>query len=84
MYHRNEAEFIPVATELREDFNRVCGILQGFWTDIEQESKKILENNKYLERRRLGTAITPTVYSPFGASATANVALIGAQGSWWK
>ncbi len=84
MYHRTEADFVPVDTELRADFNRVCGILQGFWSDIEQESKEILENNKYLVRRRLGTTTTSTVYNPLAASATSNVAVIETQGSWWK
>jgi hypothetical protein len=84
MYHRNEADFVPVDTELRADFERVCGILQGLWSDIEQESEKILENKKYLARRGLGIATTSVVYNTLASSATSNVAVIGVQGSWWK
>jgi hypothetical protein len=84
MYHRSEADFVSVDSELRADFNRVCGILQGLWSDIEQESKKILENKKYLTRRSLGKPTTASVYNPLAASATSNVAVIGTQGPWWK
>jgi hypothetical protein len=84
MYHRDEADFVPVDVELRADFNRVCGILQGFWSDIEQESKTILENNKYLERRGLGTTTTPTVYNALAASGTSNAAIVLPQGFWSK
>jgi hypothetical protein len=83
MYHRNEADFVPVDTELRADFGRVCGTLQGFWSDIEQESKKILENSNYLVRRKSGKTTVLTVYNTFAASATSNVAM-GVQGSWQK
>ena len=84
MYHRNESDFIPVGAELRSDFNRVCGILQAFWSHIEEESESILENNKYLARRGSGASTTSTVYNPLAASATSNVAVVGIQGSWWK
>jgi hypothetical protein len=84
MYRRNEADFVPVDTELRADFNRVCGILQGFWADIERESQNILGSNKYLARRRLGRTTTSTVYNPLSASATSNVAVIVSQDSWRK
>jgi len=84
MYHRNEKDFVPVDSELRADFNRVCGILQGMWADIEQESLKILENKKYLKRRSWGKTTIASVYNPLAASATSNVAVIGTQGPWWK
>jgi len=92
MYRRSDADFVPVDTELRKDFERVCGILQGFWSDIERESKKILENNRYLERRESGRASTVRVYdSPVQTatatsttSTTSNVAVFGHQSPWWK
>jgi hypothetical protein len=84
MYHRNEEEFVAVDSELRADFNRVSGVLQGMWADIEKESKKILENNKYLKRRSLGKKRIASVYSPLAASTTSNVAVIGTQGPWLK
>ncbi|HKI00102.1 MAG TPA: hypothetical protein VJ999_13425 [Candidatus Sulfotelmatobacter sp.] len=84
MYHRAEADFVAVDSELRADFNRVCGILQGLWDEIEQESNKLLENRKYLARRSLGKTTSASVYNPLAASATSNVAVIGTQGPWWK
>lgn len=84
MYHRSEADFVPVDSELRADFNRVCGILQGVWSEIEQESRTLLENKKYLVRRGLGQITTVSVCNPVAASATSNVAVIGTQGPWWK
>jgi hypothetical protein len=84
MYHRNEVDFVPVDAELRADFGRVCGILQGFWSDIEQESKKILKNNKYLERRGSGTTTTLAIYNALATSTTSNVAIVDTQASWWK
>jgi hypothetical protein len=84
MYYRDDADFVPVETELRADFGRVCGILQGFWSEIEEESRKILENKQYLARRGLGAITTSSVPSFVVASTTSNVAVSGFQGSWWK
>ena len=84
IYHRSEADFVPVETELREDFARVCGNLQGLWSDIERESRTILENKKYLARRSAGTTIPASFYNVVVSSATSNVPVLITQGPWRK
>jgi hypothetical protein len=88
MYHREDEDFVPVDAELWADFNRVCGILRGFWSDIEQESREILENKKYLAKRGLGTATVSVYCSPVqsatATSTTSIVTVIGTQGPWRK
>jgi hypothetical protein len=85
MYHRTEEDFVPVDAELRSDFERVCAILQGFWSDIERASRKILENKRYVTKRSSGNAVAVYGSGLYNlSSTTSNVAIIGTQGPWWN
>jgi len=85
MYHRTEEDFVPVDAELHSDFHRVCGILQGVWSDIERASREILENKQYLTKRNLGNAGAFYRVSQYNVtSTTSNVAIIDPQVPWWK
>jgi len=82
MYHRKDDDFVAVDTELNNDFGRVCGVLQGFWTDIERESSQILENKKYVAKRNSGNTLEIYGSSKYSvtSSTTSFVAVMGTQG----
>jgi len=80
MYHRVEGEFVPVETQLWNDFYRTCGVLQDLWKQIETLSEPLATNNIYLKRRSAGqAAIRASVSNPDAASGTANICF-GPQG----
>lgn len=93
MYDRDDADFVPADTELQSDFTRVCAILQGFWSDIERESREILENQRYLAKRDSGSALSIYGAVPtYGVtssttsitSTTSYPVVVGTQGPWRK
>ena len=50
MYDRDLADFVPVESQLRDDFSRVCSSLQDIWTQIERLSEGLLQNTEYQRR----------------------------------
>lgn len=60
MYRRDTSDFIPVEVQLWDDFQRVCGALQGLWTQMEKLSGELLLSKEYCWRMaRLFTLTTP-------------------------
>jgi hypothetical protein len=47
MYDHDLSDFEPVASQLRDDFSRVCSSLQDLWTQIERLSEDLLRNERY-------------------------------------
>jgi hypothetical protein len=47
MYSRDPSDFVPVESQLRDDFSRVCSSLQDFWAQIERLSVELLQNAEY-------------------------------------
>jgi hypothetical protein len=58
MFDRDPSDFVPVESQLRDDFSRVCSSLQDFWAQIEKLSVELLQNAEY----QRGTAVA----EPFG------------------
>jgi hypothetical protein len=81
MYHGHKSDFVPVDTQLVEDCNRVCSVLQDLWKQIETFSEPLATNHKYLERRAAGNVSTIwlSVSNQIAASGTANICF-GPQG----
>jgi len=50
MYDRDLSDFLPVETQLRDDFSRVCSSLQDLWAQIEKLSVDLLQNTDYKKR----------------------------------
>ena len=50
MFDRDLSDFVPVETQLRDDFSRVCSSLQDFWAQIEKLSVELLHNAEYQRR----------------------------------
>ncbi len=50
MYDRDLSDFVPVESQLRDDFSRVCSSLQDHWTQIERLSEDLLQNAEYQRR----------------------------------
>ena len=50
MYDRDLSDFVPVESQLRDDFSRVCSSLQDFWAQIEKLSVELLQNAEYQRR----------------------------------
>jgi hypothetical protein len=73
MYHREESDFVAVEVQLRGDFDRVCGVLQDRWKQLEQASEHLIQNVEYLKRRSAGKVSSPqpSVCNPLAASGTA-------------
>ncbi len=72
MYHRDDSDFVPVETQLRDDFGRLCAVLQDLWSQIEDASRRLVTNREYLTRRAAGSASTlsASVLNPLAASGT--------------
>jgi hypothetical protein len=72
MYHRDDSDFVPVETQLREDFAHLSGVLQDLWSQVEDASHRLATNREYLTRRAAGSASTPSasVLNPLAASGT--------------
>jgi MFS superfamily sulfate permease-like transporter len=75
MYHGDESDFVPVDTQLAEDFNRVCSVLQDLWKQIETASERLVTTRDYLRRRSAGKVgtIRLSVSNQLAASGTANI-----------
>jgi hypothetical protein len=56
MFDRDLSDFVPVESQLRDDFSRVCSSLQGFWAQIEELSVELLQNAEY--QRRTAAALS--------------------------
>jgi len=85
MYHRDDSDFTPVETQLLEDFNRLCAILQDLWSQIENESKKLATNKEYSARRSVGTATISYGSVATGAKSTSYGSVlnpVGASGTY--
>jgi len=54
MFDRDPSDFVPVESQLRDDFSRVCSSLQDFWAQIEKLSVELLQNPEYQERMAAG------------------------------
>ena len=82
MYHRDDSDFVPVAVQLRQDFEHVCSVVQGLWGEIQRASGELTNNREYLTRRNAGRApIAPgSVNNPLAASATSNSLTFGVGG----
>ena len=50
MFDRDLSDFVPVESQLRDDFYRVCSSLQDFWAQIERLSGDLLQNAEYQRR----------------------------------
>lgn len=50
MYDRDLSDFVPVESQLRDDFSRVCSSLQDLWAQIERLSVNLLQNSRYQRR----------------------------------
>ncbi len=50
MYDRDLSDFVPVESQLRDDFSRVCSSLQHLWTQIERLSVDLLQNAEHQRR----------------------------------
>jgi len=50
MFDRDLSDFVPVESQLRDDFSRVCSSLQDFWAQIEKLSVELLRNAEYQKR----------------------------------
>jgi hypothetical protein len=72
MYHRDDTDFVPVDTQLWEDFRHLSGVLQDVWSQIENASRQLVANREYLKRRAPGRASTTaaSALNPLGASGT--------------
>jgi len=72
MYHRDDSDFVPVETQLREDFAHLCAVLQDVWSQVEDASHRLATNREYLTRRAAGKVDTTSasVLNPFAASGT--------------
>lgn len=53
MYDHDPADFVPVESQLRDDFFRVCSALQDFWTQVEKLSNELLHNAEFKKDRAL-------------------------------
>jgi len=72
MYHRDDSDFVPVEAQLREDFARLCGVLQDLWSQVEDASHRLATNREYFIRRAAGSAssTTASVLNPLAASGS--------------
>jgi hypothetical protein len=70
MYHRDDSDFVSVELQLRNDFARLCAILQDLWGQIEDASQRLLANKDYLFMRAAGKASISegSVLNPLAAS----------------
>ena len=59
MFDHDLSDFVPVESQLRDDFSRVCSSLQDFWTQIERLSEGLLQNAKYQRRSTASLGGTP-------------------------
>jgi hypothetical protein len=50
MYDCDLSDFVPVESQLRDDFFRVCSSLQDLWAQIERLSQDLLQNAEYQRR----------------------------------
>jgi hypothetical protein len=50
MFDHDLSDFVPVESQLRDDFSRVCSSLQDVWTQIERLSEGLLQNAEYKRR----------------------------------
>jgi hypothetical protein len=62
MFDPDLSDFVPVESQLWDDFSRVCSSLQNFWAQIEKLSVELLQNSEY--QRRVATAV------PYGTEMT--------------
>jgi hypothetical protein len=47
MFDRDLSDLVPVESQLRDDFSRVCSSLQDFWAQIEKLSRESLQDAGY-------------------------------------
>jgi len=74
MYDCDLSDFVPVESQLRDDFYRVCSSLQDFWAQIERLSGDLLQNAEYLllkyalyDHYHVLRLIPPPIHVPFCA-----------------
>jgi MFS superfamily sulfate permease-like transporter len=84
MYHCDDSDFVSVETQLRDDFARLCSILQGLWSQIEDASHVLATNKEYVTRRAAGTrtagtasTLSGSVLNPVAASGTVSFGVQG-------
>lgn len=57
MFGCDLTDFVPVESQLRDDFSRVCSSLQDFWAQIEKLSQELLQSDEYQRRTALPASL---------------------------
>jgi len=84
MYDHDLSDFVPVESQFRGDFSRVCSSLQDLWTQIERLSEGLLQNAEYKRRSAasFGGTVTYRIINQDSSSGATSSGIVSTSGSF--